>query len=88
MDGKLLARVGAVALVAIAVTVAVIEATRPTTRAAPPMAAAQGPERDADPLRQELRRCQAVGAAAADDSACLQAWAENRRRFLGREDER
>lgn len=88
MDGKLLARVGTVALVAIAITVAVIETTRKPAHPAL-TAVAQRPEGEADPLRQALRRCQALGAAAADDAACLDAWAENRRRFLGRgEDER
>jgi conjugative transfer region protein TrbK len=89
MDGKLLARVGAIALVAIAITVAVIEATRKPARPTPVAATAQGPEGEADPLRQALRNCQALGAAAADDPVCLDAWAENRRRFLGRsEDQR
>ena len=35
-----------------------------------------------DPLLAELRRCQALGAAGAEDRACLAAWAENRRRFF------
>ncbi|MGE0596202.1 MAG: putative entry exclusion protein TrbK-alt [Hyphomonadaceae bacterium] len=82
MDGKLLARLGAVALIAIAITVAVIEAARKPARPAPTVAAALEPEREADPLRQELRRCQALGAAAGDDRDCLAAWAENRRRFF------
>lgn len=36
-----------------------------------------------DPLRAELTRCQALGEAGARDAACLAAWAESRRRFLG-----
>lgn len=35
------------------------------------------------PLRAELLRCQALGEAGARDVACLAAWAESRRRFLG-----
>ncbi|WP_227287670.1 putative entry exclusion protein TrbK-alt [Boseongicola sp. H5] len=35
-----------------------------------------------DPLRGALQRCQALGEAAVRDTACLDAWAENRRRFL------
>ena len=36
-----------------------------------------------DPLRAELARCGAMGEAGGRDPACLHAWAENRRRFLG-----
>jgi conjugative transfer region protein TrbK len=38
---------------------------------------------DADPLRAELARCQILGEGGAHDPGCLQAWSENRRRFLG-----
>lgn len=31
----------------------------------------------------EMVRCRDLGMAAADNAACLKAWAENRRRFLG-----
>lgn len=33
-------------------------------------------------LTRELARCQALGRKAEDDSHCLSAWAENRRRFF------
>lgn len=36
----------------------------------------------ADPLLADLIRCNDLGAAALDDAACNEAWAENRRRFL------
>jgi conjugative transfer region protein TrbK len=36
----------------------------------------------ADPLAAELSRCQSIGMAAQNDSACASAWAENRRRFF------
>ena len=36
----------------------------------------------ADPLAAELARCQTIGMAAQNDSACASAWAENRRRFF------
>ena len=39
-------------------------------------------EGDHDPVRSELRRCQALGAAGADDKRCLNAWAEMRSRFF------
>jgi conjugative transfer region protein TrbK len=82
MDGKMLARLGAVVFVAIAITATVIEMTRkdePTpARTAP---ALQPP---ADPLRQSLRRCQQLGEAAVSDPDCLATWALSRDRFLGR----
>jgi conjugative transfer region protein TrbK len=36
-----------------------------------------------DPLRARQRRCQALGAAGAQDAECLATWAESRRRFIG-----
>ena len=35
-----------------------------------------------DPFALELARCQSIGLAAKDDTACEAAWAENRRRFF------
>jgi len=82
MDGKMLARLGAVVFVAIAITATVIEMTRKDdpapTRTVP---AFQPP---ADPLRATLRRCQQLGEAATSDPACLSAWSESRDRFFGR----
>ncbi|WP_044330067.1 putative entry exclusion protein TrbK-alt [Sphingomonas hengshuiensis] len=37
-----------------------------------------------DPLQAKLRSCQLAGQAAGSDPGGLAAWAENRRRFLGR----
>lgn len=82
MDTKLLARVGAIAFVAIAITVTVIEVRSPRP-IAPPAAPAMVAEPIIDPLRAELLRCQSIGEAGANDARCLQAWADNRRRFLG-----
>ncbi|RVO59192.1 putative entry exclusion protein TrbK-alt [Sinorhizobium meliloti] len=81
MDGKLLARIGAIAFVAIAITATAIELTREEKddarpSAAPAVAAA------ADPHRAELIRCQRLGEAGPRDAACLRAWAESRERFL------
>ncbi|WP_099864875.1 putative entry exclusion protein TrbK-alt [Pararhizobium haloflavum] len=82
MDGKMLARLGAVVFVAIALTVAAIDRTRqedaPVARSAPAI------EPPVDPLRDEQRRCQQLGEAAAGDAECLRVWAETRDRFLGR----
>jgi conjugative transfer region protein TrbK len=81
VDTKLLARIGAVAFVAVAITATVIELTRKEERpeAAPARPAQAGA---ADPLPAELLRCQSLGEAGPRDTACLRAWAESRRRFL------
>ncbi|WP_137931654.1 putative entry exclusion protein TrbK-alt [Mesorhizobium comanense] len=82
MDGKLLARLGAVVFVAVAITAAAIEMTRkeeqPPVPASPP-----SEDMPADPLREAQRRCQLLGEAAARDTECLRTWAETRDRFLG-----
>ncbi len=83
MDGKMLARLGAVVFIAIAVTVTAIDMARKDEPSAPPAAPTLQPT--ADPLREEQRRCQQLGEAAASDSECLRVWAETRDRFLGRE---
>lgn len=83
MDGFPLARIGAIAFVAVAITVTVLEfreTPRPVGTGLALMPAVSPPARD--PLQAELKRCQALGTAAAGDSACLKTWAENRRRFL------
>jgi len=81
MDGKTLARVGAIVFVAVAITATAIEMTRKeeepgATFARAAVAAAT------DPLRAELIRCQRLGEAGPRDPACLTAWAESRERFL------
>lgn len=81
MDTKLLARIGAVVFIAIAITMTAIEMSRaPEPARARPAAVAD--TSTTNPLLIELRRCQSIGAAGASDSDCLLAWAENRRRFL------
>ena len=82
MDGKMLAQLGAVVFVAIAVTATAIDMARKDEPSAPPPAPAFQPP--TDPLRETLRRCQQLGEAAASDADCLAAWAESRDRFLGR----
>ena len=83
MDGKMLARLGAVVFVAIAITATAIDMTRKDEPSVPPTAPAFQPR--TDPLRETLRRCQQLGEAAARDTDCLAAWAESRDRFLGRD---
>jgi conjugative transfer region protein TrbK len=81
MDSKLLARIGAIVFVAIAITMTAIEMSRSPERAREvPVAVAETSA--TDPLLIELRRCQSLGQAGASDPDCLRAWAENRRRFL------
>ena len=81
MDGKTLARVGAIIFVSVAITATAIEMTRkeerPAVRPTPVL------EDAADPLREGQRRCQQMGETAARDSECLRIWAETRDRFLG-----
>jgi conjugative transfer region protein TrbK len=82
MDGKILARIGAIFFVTFAVTATAIELAR---KDEPPIyrSIAVPAEAAADPLKAELRRCQRLGEAGTSDSGCLQTWAENRDRFLG-----
>ena len=82
MDGKMLARLGAVVFVAVAITATAIEMTR--KEPAPEMESARAVEPARDPLRDRQRRCQQLGQQAADDAECLRVWAETRDRFLGR----
>ncbi|RAI31968.1 hypothetical protein CH338_24980, partial [Rhodoplanes elegans] len=81
VDAKTLARIGAVAFVAVAITATVIELTRKVERPET-TPARQAEVGAADPLRDELFRCQSLGEAGPRDRACLRAWAESRRRFL------
>lgn len=82
MDGKLLARLGAIVFVAVAITATAIEMTRKEEE--PPVQASRRSEdAPADPLREAQRRCQLLGEAAARDPECLRTWAETRDRFLG-----
>ncbi len=82
MDGKLLARLGAIVFVAVAITATAIEMTRKEEEA-PVQALRPSEDTPADPLRQAQRRCQLLGEAAARDTECLRTWAETRDRFLG-----
>ena len=81
VDSKLLARIGAIVFVAIAITMTAIEMSRPP-EPAHEVPAVVAEASATDPLLIELRRCQSLGAAGASDSDCLRVWAENRRRFL------
>lgn len=82
MDGKMLARLGAVVFVTVAITATVIELTRQDEAPESPVGRIVEPERDQQ--REGQRRCQQLGEAAARDGECLRVWAETRDRFLGR----
>lgn len=82
VETKLLARIGAVVFIAIAITMTAIEMSRPAGSGQDESAPAVAVSETADPLLIELRRCQSLGAAGASDHDCLRAWAENRRRLL------
>ncbi len=83
MDSKMLALLGAVVFVAVAVTATAIEMVQ--KEEAPANSAVQRLEPTApDQLREGQRRCQRLGEAGARDAECLRVWAESRDRFLGR----
>jgi conjugative transfer region protein TrbK len=82
MDGKTLARIGAVAFVAVAITATVIELTR-KDEVTEIRTVSRPHGGDPEPLRATLRHCRDMGEAASRDASCLKAWSENRDRFLG-----
>ena len=82
MDGKMLARIGAIMFVAVALTATAIELTRKDD--APASSPMPQLHPTTDPLREGQRRCQQLGQAAASDAGCLRVWAETRDRFLGK----
>lgn len=85
MDGKTLARVGAIVFVAVAITATAIEMNRKDDR--PEASVGQNhPVTSQDQLAPELLRCSEIGEAGPRDPSCLRVWTENRRRFLGRPD--
>jgi conjugative transfer region protein TrbK len=82
MDGKTLARIGAVVFVAVAITATAIEMNRKDA-SSDVFVRPSRPVAIRDPLDGELLRCSQIGEAGSRDPACLKAWAESRRRFLG-----
>jgi conjugative transfer region protein TrbK len=81
MDGKVLARIGAIVFVAVAITATAIEMNR-KEEPAENWSSGRRTAAPSDPLRDELLRCQALGEAGPQDPGCRRAWAENRQRFL------
>lgn len=82
MDGKMLARLGAVVFAAVAISAAVIELTRKDDALA--FSPVQLRQSAIDPLRENQRRCQQLGQQAVNNTDCLRIWAETRDRFLSR----
>lgn len=80
MDTRLFARIGAVAFVAIALTMTALSLReeRPSVRETVTMF-----EPDGDPLPAQLKACNEMGELALSSPDCRAAWAEKRRRFLG-----
>jgi conjugative transfer region protein TrbK len=81
METKTIARVGAVAFVAVAFTMTALQ-LRDEPAPAPVDSSMTVAEPDTDPLPTMLRHCASLGEAAGQERLCLDAWAENRRRFL------
>jgi conjugative transfer region protein TrbK len=78
MDLQTIVRAAAVILLAGAVLACALELARQGRTLEPSAPSAQ----DNTHLADELARCKALGAEAADDAACKAAWAQNRARFL------
>lgn len=83
MEGKSLARLAAVIIVALAGTAAAIFVARDGGPSAPLTSLSSAPVPPLDTLHATLLHCAEMGEAAIHESDCLAAWAENRRRFLG-----
>ena len=81
METKTIARVGAAAFVGVVITMTALQ-MRAASAPSPETEIITLDEEGVDPLQAELRRCQSIGAAGANDAMCLQAWAENRSRFF------
>src|SRR5262245_26010138 len=81
MDPKIIARTAAVVVLAGAVLACALEWAQRNRTSAPSTATAHD---NMDPLADELSRCKALGAEAANDAACKVAWSQNRVRFLAR----
>lgn len=74
-----IARIGAAGFVVTALALSIVQLNETD----PPKAeTVVVPADEIDPLRAELRRCRSIGQAAASDTLCLRAWAEQRSRFF------
>ena len=80
MDTKLLARIGAVVFVGLAIATTIVQLREE------PAPVRQADRRiwvpDGDPLPAQLRACAQMGELALSSTDCRAAWAEKRRRFF------
>lgn len=83
MDTRVFARIGAIGIAAIAITVAALELREEPARVTPEVIAVIDP--DGDPLSVQLRVCAGMGELALSSPDCRAAWAEKRRRFPRRD---
>jgi conjugative transfer region protein TrbK len=81
MDPKTIAKTAAVVLLVGAVLACALEWAQRDRTLKPSTTTAHD---NMDPLDDELSRCTALGAEAANDAACKVAWSQNRARFLAR----
>ncbi|MES2897449.1 MAG: putative entry exclusion protein TrbK-alt [Pseudomonadota bacterium] len=82
MDAARTLRLAAAGFVILAITLTGLQLRHPAPPDPPaPVVAPSYPL--AGPRAAELARCQGLGEAGARDTACLAAWAQSRRRFLG-----
>jgi len=80
VSARLAFRLAAAGFALLAILVAALQARRPASLTPSPRPVVQAPAQ----IDARLRRCQALGAAGAQDPECLQAWDAARTRFLGR----
>lgn len=80
MSPRLAFRLAAAGFALLAILVAALQARRPAAPAASPRPVVQA----LPPVDARLARCQALGAAGAEDPDCLRAWDAARTRFLGK----
>lgn len=81
MTSALAFRLAAIGFALLALLVAALQTRHPAPATAP---VATAPVTNVvDPARAELERCQGLGESGAREPACLRAWADQRRRFLG-----
>lgn len=78
MSARLAFRLAAAGFALLAILVAVLQARGPAPTSPRP-AVVQANR----PVDARLARCQALGAAGAEDPDCLKAWDDARTRFLG-----
>src|SRR3546814_3212875 len=81
MKTTTIARIGAAGFVVTALALSIVQLNEPASTTTQTVFVADD---KIDTLPAELRRCRSIGQAAASDTPCLRAWAEQRSRcFMG-----